>query len=116
MTSNCLIRHPNGTALDASGRKVPAWETVGEFPCRLAGPSRGAASSRSQSPPGGEWEQGVRVLHLPHDTQRLRDGAVVEMTEGESAGTFWVVIEAGPADQRTAYRLPAKATTKPEGW
>lgn len=116
MTSTCLIRHRDGTVLDAAGRKIPAWATVGTFPCRLAGPSRGAAGSRTESPPGGEWEQGMRTLHLPHGSLLLRDSAVVEMTAGESAGTFWQVIDSDPADQRTAYRVSVKATTRPEGW
>lgn len=109
MTSTATVRRRTTTP-NPSGPESEVWAVVHSGPMRLAGASRGASSSRTLSTPGGDVTLALRVTHWPASTPAFRDGDVVEVTAGESAGTFWVVVEADRADQQTAYRVPVVAT------
>lgn len=118
MTSRCVIRRDNGLAPQQSDGVQPrAWLTVHtDLPCRVSGPSRGAATSRTVSTPGGDVEVPVRTWSVKHDTTNLEDGDLIEITAGPCAGEVLVIVDASQADQRTAYRVPVIGAHRPEEW
>jgi hypothetical protein len=117
MTSRARIRRidpANPTTVD--GIETDGWADVHtDLPMRLGG-SSGAAGTRTVTIGETEVQVAVRVASFPADTTGLRDGDVVEVTEGESAGVFARIVEAGWQDQATARRVPVVETQRPEGW
>lgn len=119
MLSTADIRRKSGnvTQNETSGVEGQTWTPIAITPARLAEFGAGAAGrNRPQRPGGVVWEQADRTLHLPASVSPLHDGDTVEMTAGENTGTFWRILEATWADQRTAYRLPVVQIDRPEGW
>lgn len=116
MLSRAIIRRKTGNmTTDARGLEVPEWATVyPDLPCRIAGMARSQSPSRTLDIGGVQVQVAVRTAHLPHDTTDLRDGDLLEVS-GESAGVYQIV-EADPADQQTARRVPVVAATRPEEW
>lgn len=109
-----VVRYTGTTKPDPfTGEDVPEYEPVHSGPMRLASASRGAGASRTVSTPGGEVTLATRVAHFPVATPPFKDGDIIRVTDGESAGTRWVVVEADRADQQTAYRVPVVAYTGP---
>jgi hypothetical protein len=98
MTSRCTVRRKTGaTTTNAAGLAVPVWEDVyTSLPVRVAGTSN--------------------ELHFPHDTTGLVDNDLVEITSGDCAGLVFRLTEADFADQVTARRVAAVATTAPAEW
>lgn len=116
MRSTARVRRNNGLTTGPDGWDVVAWLDVYTGPLRLAGADSGSSPSRTKTVGGVEYQAATRVAHFPHDTSVLRDGDVLEITEGESAGLFFVLLEVDPADQQTALRVPVEATQKPKDW
>jgi hypothetical protein len=118
MTSRARVRRvdpDNPTTVD--GIETDGWADVyADLPMRLGGSDRGGAGTRSVTIGETEVQVAVRVAHFPADTTGLRDGDVVEVTEGENAGVFARIVEAGWQDQATARRVPVVETQRPEGW
>lgn len=121
MTSTVTIKRRNGETVqnETTGVVAKVWTiTHTDQPARLGPFGVGGAGGRDKAfKPGDvavEWAE--RVLHLPHDTDDLQDGDIVEVTAGENTGTFWRIVESSWADQMTAHRLPILETTRPEGW
>lgn len=92
---------------------VPEYAQVHTGPMLLGSGNRGAGSTRTMNTPGGEVTLATRVAHFPAATAPFKDGDIIRVTAGESAGTSWVVVEADRADQETAYRVPVVAHTEP---
>lgn len=116
MTSTARVRRDNGMTTGPDGWDVVDWLDVHTGPFRLAGADSGSSPSRTKTVGGVEYQAATRVAHFPHDTSGLRDGDVLEITVGESAGLFFVLLEVDPADQQTALRVPVEAVARPEGW
>lgn len=115
MTSRATVHRAGGTTTDDDGFEVPGWSTVlPDSPFRLGG-SSGAGTSRTVTIGGTEVEIAVRVGHFPHGTTGLRDGDIIEVTAGESAGQWLRVVEATGADQQTALRVPVYEIPQPAG-
>lgn len=117
MTSRATVYRKGAKAPQSEddGLEGSAWATVvADSPFRLKG-ARGAGNSRTTTIGGVEVTLAVREGHFPHGTV-LRDGDLIDVTEGENAGTTWRVVEADAADQQTAYRVPIIATDRPEEW
>lgn len=117
MTSRVTIYRRTGLTAqnETTGREVPTWETVAtDVPFRL-GSTRGAGASRTTGIEGSEVEVALRTGHLPYDRSVL-DGDYLDVTDGENAGTAWVVVEGDWQDQATARRVPIVAVTRPEEW
>lgn len=89
-----------------TGLEVPILAVVHTGRMRLA---TVRSSSRAQSTPGGDVQLAVREAHFPASTAPFNDGDLIEITNGEAAGTFWHVVDSDRADQQTAYRVPVVA-------
>lgn len=116
MTSRALVKRPGGTTTDENGFEVDGWATVYEGPFRLAGSTRGDAGSRTARVGDVDVQLAVRVAHFPATTTGLRDGDLIEVTEGENAGAFLRIVEASWQDQATALRVPVVEAQRPGGW
>lgn len=102
---------------DTTGLEVPEWAIVlDDLPARIGGTSRGPSPTRNVPQPGGDVQTAVRVAHLPATTTDLADGDLIEVLYGEHAGRLWRIVEADPADQQTALRVPVVAANRPEEW
>ena len=77
---------------------------------------QGIHCSRTEGPDGAETEIAFRTGHLPHGFTDLRDGDFIDITDGENAGSVWVVEEATWQDQASARRVPIYQTQRPEEW
>lgn len=114
MLSTAIIRRKTGAmVVGPDGLEVPGWTSSTPVPCRIGGMSRGQSGSRTLSVGGTEFQVATRIAHLPHGTD-LRDNDLIAVT-GESAGVYRVV-EADPADQQTALRVPVVAAEPPKEW
>ena len=114
MTSRATVRRPTGrlTQDEGSGLEVTEWaDVVTDSPFRIG---RGDGT-RTLTIGGVEVTLAVRTGHFPAGTD-LADGDLIDVTEGENAGTVWRVVEGDWADQQTAYRVPIIATSRPEEW
>ena len=108
-----VMRKTGATTQDEiTGQKVPVWAAVlTDVPFRLKG-----GRSRTVTIGGVEFEEATAEGHLPSDTLDVEDGDLLNLTEGEWAGTAWRVIEAVKGDQRTARRLPIVEVPRPQEW
>ena len=114
MTSRATVHREGGTTIDDDGFEVDGWEVIeANIPCRLAGSTAGASGTRKVTVADVESQVAVRVLHLPTSTTTLRDGDLVEITDGEQAGRFLRILEATGADQQTALRVPVYEVSRP---
>ena len=118
MTSTATIRRKTGRMVqdDVSGREVPEWEVVYNGPFRLSGATRGPSLSRTVTVGSVEITLGMRIGNLPFCTTGLRDADLIEVTDGDSVGTIWQIVDADPADQQTARRLPLIEAQRPSEW
>ena len=118
MTSRALVRRvdPDNPGTDENGFEVDGWATVYDGPFRLSGSTRGDAGSRTARVGDVDVELAVRVAHFPASTTGLRDGDVIEVTSGDTAGIFLRIIEADWQDQATARRVPVLSVSRPAGW
>lgn len=117
MTSRATVYRTTGRLVqnEDDGLEVPEWVIVTyDSPFRLRG-TRGGNSSQTLTIGGVEVTLAVREGHFPIGTS-LRDGDLIDVTEGENVGTVWRVVEADSADQQTAYRVPIIAADRPEEW
>jgi len=113
MTSRVTVHRASARAAqnEATGReRRPPVAVATDIPFRLDG-SSGDGGTRTVTVAGVEYQQATGVGHLPATFTDLRDNDVLEVTAGEWAGTFWRVVEAVTADQKTARRFPIAATT-----
>lgn len=88
---------------------VPEYAIIHAGPLRLASNSNGVGPSRVATVPGGEVALAARRADWPVAAPTFRDGDVIEINAGESAGTEWLIVEADRSDQQTAYRVPVIA-------
>ena len=110
----------DATVYRLTGRTIPGPDGFDEperivihsGPMRLAS-NRGVGPTRTKSVPGGEVSFATREAHWPDETPTFRDGDLIHIDAGRSAGTWWLVIEADRADQQTAYRVPVMAAEQP---
>lgn len=118
MLSLCTIRRKTAEETeDADGLPVSVWETTyTALPLRLAGVVNNSATSRRIETAGVEFELATRTAHLPASTSNLRDGDLIDITSGESAGLVLRIVEASWQDQSTARRVPVVETGRPEEW
>lgn len=107
----------NVTQNETTGVEAQSWTPIGPSPARLSamGSKRGAGA-KGLTPGGVVWEQADRTLHLPASWTDLKTGDNVEITAGESEGTFWRVLEATRHDQMTAWRVPVLQIDRPKDW
>ena len=111
----------DATVYRLTGRTIPGPDgfdeperiVVHSGPMRLRSGRGGAGPSRTKSVPGGEVSLATREAHFPDATATFRDGDLIHIDAGRSAGTWWLAIEADRADQQTAYRVPVMATEQP---
>lgn len=116
MTSRATVwREDPANPVIVDGLEVPGYVAeLSDLPGRLAA-NRGAGQTRTITIGQTEVQVAVREWHCPAATVGLRNGDVLEVTAGDSAGTFLRVVETTSADQATALRLPVIETQKPEG-
>lgn len=116
MTSRATVwREDPANPVVVDGLEVPGYVAeMSDLPGRLAA-NRGAGQTRTITIGQTEVQVAVREWHCPAGTVGLRNGDVLEVTAGDSAGTFLRVVEATSTDQATALRLPVVETQKPEG-
>lgn len=111
-----IMRPTGGTTTDLDGYEVPEWGAVyAALPFRIGG-AWGASPSRTVSAGGAEYQVGTRIGHAPASTDLLRDGDLIDVYEGENAGSTWQFVEIDWMDQATARRFPLVATTRPQEW
>lgn len=104
---------PDQPAVNAQGFTVRSFTTVAtNVPFRLASP-RGATGSRTVRVGDAEVEVATQEGHLPVGTD-LADRDLLHVTYGENVGRWLRVVEALPADQQTARRVPVVEDQKPE--
>lgn len=112
MTSTCDIGRKTGATTTVDRLKVPTWAlTHPGCPLRLD-----EGSQRSVTIGDVVYETATAIAHLPATTDNLADDDVIAVTAGEWSGTFWRVVKATMADQKTARRLPIEQTSEPAGW
>ncbi|MCD4535646.1 DUF6093 family protein [Nocardioides sp. cx-169] len=102
-----------------NGSEAVVWAAVYvDHPFRLGGSERGGSSTHTVSVGGVEMQLATRVGNLPHDTDDLMDGDLIEVISGEGAAVDSVfrIVEADWADQQTARRVPVVAADRPEEW
>lgn len=110
----------DATVYRLTGRTIPGPDGFDEpervvihsGPMRLRS-GRGTGPTRTKSVPGGDVSLATREAHFPAATPTFRDGDLIHIDAGRSAGTWWLVIEADRADQQTAYRVPVMAAEQP---
>lgn len=112
MDSRCTIWRDTGVteqddATDLEGRVHRAAHR--DLPLRIK-PGR----SRTLILGDAEVEQGLGEAHVPASTADIRDGDLIEVTVGESAGVWLRIVEAVLADGRTARRLPVEQVDRPD--
>lgn len=111
-----IMRKTGDTTTGPDGREVPEWATVyASLPFRIGG-SWGSSPSRTVNFDGAELQVGTRIGHAPASTSGLADGDLVDVSEGENAGTVWQIVEVDWQDQATARRMPIVATQRPSEW
>lgn len=118
MTSACTIRRKTGAFTVVDGQKVPTWTAVyTSLPCRIGGANTGSSGFRSVAADiGGGASVPVRVASLPHDTDDLKDGDLLEVTSGDTSGLVFRLLEVDPQDQATARRVPVVGAPRPTEW
>ena len=114
MASTGTAYRRNGYTADANRLQVPAWEVVYTGKCRIAS-GRGPTSSTPETTADLDIARSSMVGHFPHATE-LRDGDLIDVTAGESAGLVFRVVEADQGDQRTACRVRLIQTERPAEW
>lgn len=117
MTSRVTIYRadPASPTTDDRGLEVAGYATIlSDVPFRLAA-TRGSGRSRTVRRGDSEVEVAVREGHMPTWVADLRDRDVLRVTSGESAGRFFEVVDATPADQQTARRPEVVEIDKPGG-
>lgn len=125
MDSRCVLRRPTGKMAqnEGTGREYPIWQTLAvNVPLRV----RAATSSRTQPVPGGDVQNARPIGSIPlaidwlddvPDADREhRDGDLIDVTAGETAGQVLKIGESDPTDQTTARRFPVEAVARPEEW
>lgn len=115
--SECTVRRDVGLGeQQPDGSQPREWEVIhSQLPCRLS-TGTGSNSSRTVTAAGGDVEVPVRTCSVPWNTQNLRDGDLIEITAGESAGQVLRIVESAAADHKTALRLPVIGAQRPEEW
>lgn len=119
MTSRVKIRRESGrtTQDEGSGEEVPVWDVVHRnLPFRLGGSSQGGTGTRTVKIGDDEFQQALRVAHVPACTEDLADGDYIEVTAGENVGRVLRIVEATWQDQATARRMPVIEVERPGGW
>lgn len=118
MWSRVNVRRSTGrtTQDESTGREVPQWATVRtDSPFRLRGGRGSSTGTKTVTTGGVELQLATAEGHLPAGTE-VRDGDLLEVTEGENAGTVWRVVESGRGDQQTAVRVPVIEARRPVEW
>lgn len=115
-TSAIVRRSSTGAQDEATGVKAPTWAIVHEGRMRLGGANRGSSGATRTAPPGGERSDAQRIAHFPSSVAAICDGDLIEVLDGDAAGTVWRVLESDFADQQTARRLPVVAVPRPAEW
>lgn len=119
MKSTVTIRRKTGQLAqnETTGLKSPVWTAVyTDHPFRLGGAERGGSGSRTLVIGGVTTTIAARVGHLPHTTDNLQDGDLIDITAGENAGKVLHIIEATWQDQATARRVPVYEVERPSEW
>lgn len=120
MTSTADVRRRTGVmAQDPdTGREYPVWTVVhAAIPLRVSGAGKaGVGSTVQTSIPGGTVNRALLTAHFPASTTDLRDGDLIEVTAGETAGLVLEILESDPSDQKTARRVSVRSVQRPERW
>lgn len=113
MTSRCTVHRSGTKTVDENGWEVSGWSvTYSELPLRIGGGERYRTVTVGQS----DVQVAVRIAHLPALTDDLRDGDLIEVTDGENVGMVLRIVEASWQDQATARRVPVVETERPSEW
>lgn len=117
MTSRCTVRRKAGGKTVVDGFEEDfTWTTVyTDLPVRVSS-GRGAPASRQQSSGGINVEVPIRTASFPYDTDDLSDGDLVEVTDGDTEGLVFRIVDADPQDQATARRVQIIGTDRPGEW
>lgn len=116
MTSLCTIHRKTGSTVTVGDFRVDGYApTHTDLPLRVGGANRGASGTRTESIGETDVQIATRIAHLPADTTDLRDGDLIEVTDGENAGAVLQITEATFQDQATARRVPVFEVQRPEG-
>lgn len=119
MTSRCNVRREGGLADQdlETGMQPRTWTVVHENePVDFVSGRRGAAQSRSLSAPGGDVDMPLGFARFRWDLPGIKDGDLIEITTGVSAGVVLRVIEATSGDRQTALRVPVIGAQRPDEW
>lgn len=118
MTSTADVRRRTGVmAQDPdTGREYPVWTVVhAAIPLRV-GTTAPSTQTVQTSIPGGTVNRALLTAHFPASTTDLRDGDLIEVTAGETAGLVLEILESDPSDQKTARRVSVRSVQRPERW
>lgn len=119
------VRRRTGQMTTAeNGLEVPEWATIhADMPCRIGGANSGSAGYRTVDVGDGvEFQAAVRVVSFPtwiadrEADPDLANGDLIEVTAGALNGRVYQIVEADPADQQTARRVPVIEAVRPEEW
>lgn len=119
MRSRCRVMRITDrvTQDETNGHEVPVWvEIYTGLPCRVGDAGGRSPSSRTVDLGELDQEAGSRVISLPVDASLIADHDLVDITDGENAGTVWQITESDWADQKTARRVPVLAVDRPREW
>lgn len=112
MTSTAAVMRKTGARTVVDGIEAPEWAAVHvSTPLRYVG-----GSTRRVEVGGVEFQEATGRADFPHDLADLADNDLIDITDGEWAGTVLRVVEATKGDQRTARRVPVVEVPRPEEW
>lgn len=123
--STVNVRRRTGEMTEAAnGLEVPEWATIhADMPCRIGGANAGSSGYRTTDIGNGvEIQAAVRVASFPTwiadrpVDPDLANGDLIKVTAGALAGRVYQIVEADPADQQTARRVPVIEAPRPEEW
>lgn len=119
MLSHAVVRRRTGTFITGpNGLEVPEWIVVYTGKCSIkagGGKSSGGTPATTERTARLDISRSSMVAKFPHDTQ-LRDGDLIDVDAGESAGLVFRVVEADQGDHRTACRVPVIQADRPVEW
>ena len=112
MTSRANVHRAIADPEKVDGYDVPEWDLIHVgIPFRLVG-----GDTRKVTVGGVDFQDATARGDFPWDTFDLADDDLVEIVEGEWAGSVFRVVEAVKGDQRTARRVPVAEVPRPEEW
>lgn len=117
MTSRATVKRGGVPTTDADGYEADGWAvTYSSLPCFVDNAGRGTSGTRTVTVGGVESQVALRVIKVPALTDDIRDGDVLYISSGETAGHYFQVLEGTPADQKKQRELAVFEIAAPTGW